>query len=307
MIVVGAAGREPDQGAVLVTGASSGIGRAIATTLAEQGYRVFAGIRRASDGEELERLHPGVQPVILDVTDDTTLTEVAQRLETELSERGLAGLVNNAGIAHIGPLEYLPQERWRRQLDVNVLGTVAVTRAMLPLIRCARGRILFVGSIGGRLAPPLLGPYCASKYALEGLTEALRHELRPWGIPVVLLVPGTVRTNIWEKTTEQVEELSGHLPAAGLECYGGFLDQMRKSVDKAARTGLAVDVVARAVLRAMSATRPRPRYLIGPEAHAVEFLTRVLPSTIKIAAVSRVAGFPSRGHSRATEVMPGVH
>jgi len=291
--VVGPAGRELSKGAVLVTGASSGIGRAIATTLAEQGYLVLAGMRRESDAKELDRLHPRLKPVILDVTDDTTLTDVAQLLEAELGERGLAGLINNAGIAQVGPLEYLPQEHWRRQLDVNVLGTVAVTRAMLPLIRCARGRILFVGSIGGRLAPPLLGPYCASKYALEGLTEALRHELRPWGIPVVLLVPGTVRTDIWEKTKEQIEELRGHLPAGGLECYGGFLEQMSKSVDKAARTGLAVDVVARAVLRAMSAAKPRPRYLIGAEAHAVEFLTRVLPSRVKNAVVSRVAGFPS--------------
>ena len=282
-----------DHGAVLVTGASSGIGRAIATTLAEQGYRVFAGVRRAPDGKELELLHPALQSVILDVTDTTTLADVAQLLEAELGERGLAGLVNNAGIAQIGPLEYLPQEHWRRQLDVNVLGTVAVTRTMLSLIRHGRGRILFVGSIGGRLAPPLLGPYCASKYALEGLTEALRHELRPSGIPVVLLVPGSVRTDIWEKTREQVDELSTHLPAGGVECYRGFLDQMSESVNQAERTGLAADVVARAVLRAMRAAKPRPRYLIGAEAHAVEFLTRVLPSTVKNAVVSRVAGFPS--------------
>jgi NAD(P)-dependent dehydrogenase (short-subunit alcohol dehydrogenase family) len=282
-----------DHGAVLVTGASSGIGRAIATTLAEQGYRVFAGVRRASDGKELDRLHRGLQSVILDVTDTTTLADVAQLLKAELGERGLAGLVNNAGIAQVGPLEYLPQDHWRRQLDVNVLGTVAVTRAMLSLIRRGHGRILFVGSIGGRLAPPLLGPYCASKYALEGLTEALRHELRPSRIPVVLLVPGSVRTGIWEKTREQVDELSRHLPAGGVACYRGFLDQMSASVNQAERTGLAADVVARAVLRAMTAAKPRPRYLIGVEAHAVEFLTRVLPSTVKNAVVSRVAGFPS--------------
>lgn len=282
-----------DQGAVLVTGASSGIGRAIATTLAEQGYRVFAGVRRQSDGKELERLHPGLQSIILDVTDGLSLTDGAQTLETELDGRGLGGLINNAGIAQIGPLEYLPQEQWRRQLDVNVIGPAAVTRAMLPLIRRGRGRILFVGSIGGRLAPPLLGPYCASKYALEGLTEALRHELRPWGIPVVLLVPGSVRSGIWEKTREQVEALGRHLPAEGLERYRGFLDQMSESVDKAERTGLALDVVAGAVARAMGAAKPRPRYLIGAEAYAVELLTRLLPSVVKNTVVSRVAGFPS--------------
>jgi NAD(P)-dependent dehydrogenase (short-subunit alcohol dehydrogenase family) len=282
-----------EQGAVLVTGASSGIGRAIATILAEQGYRVFAGVRRPSDGKELERLHPGLSSLILDVTDGLSLTDGAQALETELDGRGLAGLISNAGIAHIGPLEYLPQEQWRRQLDVNVLGAVAVTQAMLPLIRRGRGRILFVGSIGGRLAPPLLGPYCASKYALEGLTEALRHELRPWGIPVVLLVPGSVRTGIWEKTREQVEALGRHLPAEGLVRYRGFLDQMSESVGNAERTGLALDVVAGAVARAMGAAKPRPRYLIGAEAHAVELLTRLLPSVVKNTVVSRVAGFPS--------------
>lgn len=280
---------------MLVTGASSGIGRAIATTLAEGGYQVLAGVRRASDGKELERLHAGLQSLILDVTDGPTVADIAQHLDTELGERGLAGLVNNAGIAQVGPLEHLSEEHWRRQLDVNVLGTVAVTRAMLPLIRRGRGRILFVGSIGGRLAPPLLGPYCASKYALEGLTEALRHELRPSGLPVILLVPGTVRTDIWGKTRDQVDALRRRLPAGGADRYRGFLDQMDRSVDQAERKGLPVDAVARAVLLAMGAAKPRPRYLIGAEAHAVEFLTRVLPSTAKNRVVSRIAGFPSQG------------
>src|SRR5207302_992039 len=194
--------------------ASSGLGRAMAKGLAEQGYHVFAGVRRASDGRELEAFHPGLQSVILDVTEEKTVTDVAEFLGEELGERGLGGLINNAGIAQVGPLEYLGQEQWHHQLDVNVLGAVAVTREMLPLVRRGSGRLIFVGSIGGRLAPPLLGPY--------------------------------------------------------------------------------VDVVTRSALRAMTAAKPRPRYVIGAEAHMVEFLTRMLPSRIKGPVVARVAGFPGR-------------
>jgi NAD(P)-dependent dehydrogenase (short-subunit alcohol dehydrogenase family) len=279
---------------VLVTGASSGLGRAMAKGFAERGYDVFAGVRRAEDGRELEAFHPGLHPVILDVTEEKTVTAAAELLHEELGERGLGGVVNNAGIAQVGPLEYLGQEQWQYQFDVNVLGAVAVTREMLPLVRRGAGRLIFVGSIGGRLAPPLLGPYCASKFALEGLTEALRHELRPWGIPVVLLVPGTVRTAIWSKTRDQVEALSRQLPAEALERYGAFFHQFGQSVDQQQRTGLDVEVVTRIALRAMTAAKPRPRYVIGAEAHMVELLTRVLPSRIKGPVVARLAGFPSQ-------------
>jgi len=292
--VVDTPGGGPDRGAVLITGASSGLGRAMAKGLAEQGYHVFAGVRRASDGRELEAFHPGLQSVILDVTEEKTVTDVAEFLGEELGERGLGGLINNAGIAQVGPLEYLGQEQWHHQLDVNVLGAVAVTREMLPLVRRGSGRLIFVGSIGGRLAPPLLGPYCASKFALEGLTEALRHELRPWGIPVVLLVPGTVRTAIWSKTRDQVDALSRQVPAEALERYRAFFQQLSRSVDQQQRNGLDVDVVTRSALRAMTAAKPRPRYVIGAEAHMVEFLTRMLPSRIKGPVVARVAGFPGR-------------
>jgi NAD(P)-dependent dehydrogenase (short-subunit alcohol dehydrogenase family) len=181
------------QGAVLVTGASSGIGEATASHLASLGFRVFAGVRK---DEDAERLRERVTPVKLDVVDEESIATARREVE-EAAPDGLAGLVNNAGVSVSGPVEFIPLEELRRQLEVNVIGQVAVTQAFLPAIRRARGRIVNVSSVGGRVALPLMSPYNASKFALEAVSDSLRREVRQFGVHVAVVEPGAIRTRIW--------------------------------------------------------------------------------------------------------------
>lgn len=175
----------------LVTGASTGIGRATALHLDRAGWRVFAGVRREEDADSLraggsERLVPSM----LDVTDPDQVSAAAERIRSAVGEAGLDGLVNNAGIGLLGPLETLPIEDFRRTVEVNLIAQVAVTQALLPQVRAARGRIVFVSSVGGRMAMPFGSPYHAAKFGLEAVADSLRRELRPWGIEVAVIEPG---------------------------------------------------------------------------------------------------------------------
>ncbi len=267
------------KGAVLVTGASSGIGEAVARHLAAEGHTVYAGVRKKADGDKLKG--PNLTPVILDITDDDQVTAVAEQLQAELGDAGLAGVVNNAGIARGGPLEYLPIDEWRSQLEVNVVGQVAVTRAVMPLIRAAGGRIVFVGSIGGRIGSPLMGPYNASKWAIEGLAEALRHELSPWGIKVAVVEPGAVRTDIWSKARETTARLEDELAPEAFDRYEGAMDDIRRGIERSDKSGVDAKKVAKAVTHALVADRPKHRYLVGPDARVAGALSRVLPDKAK--------------------------
>ena len=197
----------------MITGTSTGIGEATALHLAKLGYRVLAGVRKEGDGERLvDQAGSGLVPVLIDVTEPATIDEAVRTVTDTVGEDGLVGLVNNAGVAIGGPLEYLAVEQWRHQFEVNVLGPVAVTRAFLPLIRQGGGRIIFIGSIGGRVAAPFVGPYSASKFAVEAIAESLRQELQPWHIPVVVIEPGAIKTPIWEKGLSQADEIEAALP-----------------------------------------------------------------------------------------------
>src|SRR6185312_16425833 len=202
------------RGAVVVTGASSGIGEACARRLAGLGFQVFAGVRRPEDGERLARDVPGLRPLILDVTDADSIAQATRTVEQQTGGRGLAGLVNNAGVAVPAPIEYQPIDDFRRQLEINLIGQVAVTQAFLPQLRAARGRIVNMSSIGGKVAVPLLGAYAASKFGLEGFSDTLRRELRPWGIRVAVVEPGTIATPIWDKGIASGDELTRTLPPA---------------------------------------------------------------------------------------------
>src|SRR5918996_2317979 len=227
-------------GAVLVTGASTGIGEATARHLGERGHRVFAGVRKSSDGERLRAAGNGrVTPVELDVTDQSQIEEVVGAIAAEVESDGLLGVVNNAGIALGGPVEFLELDDWRRQFDVNVFGLLAVTKQVLPLIRKARGRIVLVGSIGGRLASPFLAPYSASKFALEAIADSLRVELHPFGIRVALIEPGAVKTEIWEKGRATADELEQELPPEALERYGSVIEKARRVLAFQERIGIA--------------------------------------------------------------------
>lgn len=275
-------------GAVVVTGASSGIGEACVRRLAALGFQVFASVRKPEDGERLQREIPGVTPLILDVTDAGSIAAATQTVQEATGERGLAGLVNNAGVAVPAPVEHQPIEDFRRQLDVNLVGQVAVTQAFLPQLRAARGRIVNMSSIGGKVAVPLLAAYAASKFGLEGFSDSLRRELRPWGIHVAVIEPGTIATPIWDKGIASGDVLEASMSDAAKRDYGPLIATVRTASEQGARTGLAPDAVAKDVAHALTAKRPRTRYLVGREAKSRALAARLLGDRFIDAAVARV-------------------
>ncbi|HMJ03245.1 MAG TPA: SDR family NAD(P)-dependent oxidoreductase [Conexibacter sp.] len=276
------------RGAVVVTGASSGIGEACARRLVALGFEVFAGVRKPEDGERLQREIPGVTSLRLDVTDADSIAAAARTVEQATAGRGLAGLVNNAGIAVPAPLEHQPLDDFRHQIEVNLIGQVAVTQAFIPLLRTARGRIVNMSSIGGKVAVPLLGAYAASKFAIEGLSDVLRRELRPWGIDVAVIEPGTIATPIWDKGIASGDELRANMSAEAERDYGPLIATVRTASEQGARTGLPPDAVARDVARALTARKPRTRYLVGREAKSRGTMARFLPDRFMDSAIARV-------------------
>jgi len=266
---------------VVVTGASTGIGEACALRLDRRGFRVFAGVRREVDGGALKQKASGrLTPILLDVTDASSIKSAAAAVAASLDEEGLSGLVNNAGIAIAGPLEFLPIDELRRQFEVNVIGQIAVTQAFLPLLRKGHGRIVNMGSIAGKSALPFTGPYCASKFALEALTDSLRMELLPWNIPVSIIEPAYVTTPIWQKSLQGGERVAAMLPPRAHELYGHAIASMRNIVSNIRKTALnsdvPADVVARVVEHALTAKKPRTRYLVGTAA-LLRVLLGILP------------------------------
>jgi NAD(P)-dependent dehydrogenase (short-subunit alcohol dehydrogenase family) len=263
---------------IAVTGASTGIGRATALRLDSSGWRVFAGVRREEDADSLrEAGSDRLTPLMLDVTDPTQIAAAASRIAGETGDAGLDGLVNNAGVGILGPLETLPIEELRRQLEVNLIAQVAVTQAVLPLVRGARGRIVFVSSIGGLMALPFGGPYHASKFGVEAVADSLRQELRPWGIGVVVIEPGSIDTPIWERGARIADEVEKRAPAAQQELYSETIERFRDAVRRTAARGIAPERVAKAIERALSARRPRTRYLVGLDARGQALARRLLP------------------------------
>jgi NAD(P)-dependent dehydrogenase (short-subunit alcohol dehydrogenase family) len=269
-----------DKKGVIVTGASSGIGEACALHLSQLGFRVFAGVRRQADGKALQAQAAGsLSPVILDVTDPETISAAANQIQVEIKDSDLAGLVNNAGIAVACPLEFVPLDVLRRQLEVNVIGQIAVTQAFMPLLRKNQGRVVFISSISGRIASPLLGPYAASKFALEGLADALRRELIPWGIRVSVIQPGRVNTPIWNKSLAAAEDLLNAMPGEVHQLYGEMISSAVEGVRHSAK-GAPMEDVNRAVVHALTAARPRTRYLIGQDARIGAAIARLLPDRL---------------------------
>jgi NAD(P)-dependent dehydrogenase (short-subunit alcohol dehydrogenase family) len=273
----------------LVTGASTGIGRATALRLDSEGWRVFAGVRREENGLSLQgAASERLTPVRLDVTDSAQIGAAAERIAPEVGPTGLDGLVNNAGIAVMGPLETISLEDFRGQIEVNLTGQLAVTQAMLPLIRSARGRIVFVSSIGGRMALPFGGPYHASKFGVEAVADCLRQELRPWRIGVAVIEPGSIDTEIWERGEGIAEAMAERAPDAQEELYGETLERFRGAVQRTAARGISAEKVAAAISHALSSRRPRTRYPVGADARGQALLERLLPDRLLDRAVARV-------------------
>ena len=269
-------------GKVVVTGASSGIGEATAHHLKQLGFDVLAGVRKGEDADRLRE--GGVAPLMLDVTDAQSIAAA----RAEVGDGPLAGLVNNAGVAVSGPVEFVPIDELRRQLEVNLIGQVAVTQAFLPQLRRARGRIVNVSSIGGRVALPLMSPYNASKFALEAVSDSLRRELRHLGVTVCVVEPGGVKTPIWRKGNRAADELVASAPPEAADLYGGMVASLRAEAEKIDRErGLPPTAVAEVIGEALTARRPRTRYLVGRDAKLRAWAAAVLPDRAMDALIGR--------------------
>jgi NAD(P)-dependent dehydrogenase (short-subunit alcohol dehydrogenase family) len=277
--------------AVLLTGASRGIGRATTLRLARAGWTVYATVRSAADGEGLaaEAGSAAVHPLQLEVTSD----EQIAALDAALPER-LDAIVNNAGIVVSGPLETLSAADLREQFDVNVVGAVALTNLVLPRLRASRGRIVFVSSLSGVISTPMTGAYNASKFALEAIADAWRLELRPWGIKVILVEPAMTDTDLWRKAPETLEAEAAEMRAEHRELYAEHLDGMRKTVPRMQKMAKPVDTVAAAIEKALTAARPRARYPVGTDVRVQAALSGVTPDRVKDAAFARLTGTPPR-------------
>ena len=272
-----------------MTGASTGIGEATALALHSLGFDVLAGNRNDEDAERLRG--QGLSPLRLDVTDAESIAAAAAEVESVVGADGLAGLVNNAGIAMAAPIEFVPISELRQLMELNLIGQVAVTQAFLPLLRIAEGRVVNMGSIGGRVALPLMGPYAASKFALEGVSDSLRRELHGQGVDVVVIEPGGIKTPIWEKGVATAERMAKSMPPEGERLYGGLIATMREQTRRIAEDrGLPASDVASVVGTALTAARPRTRYVVGRDARLRAAAARALPDRLLDWLIFRALG-----------------
>ena len=285
----------------LVTGSSSGIGRATAFRLAAAGQHVYAGVRKSADGDRLVRSAAGeggeITPLILDVTEPGHIAAAASAIDEHTASAGLAGLdglVNNAGYGLACPSELVPLDAFRRQLDVNVTGQLAVTQAMLPALRRARGRIVMVSTIGVRFSPPFAGPLDAAKAALTALGEALRQELAPWGIRVVLVEPATINSGAADKVTRDAAAAMAAAEPGARALYEGAFGGMLQVMERREANGSPPDVAAVTITKALTARRPRAVYLSGKDSRRLAILSR-LPVPVLDMARRRVFRLPAPG------------
>jgi NAD(P)-dependent dehydrogenase (short-subunit alcohol dehydrogenase family) len=277
--------------AILVTGASSGIGRACALALDAHGFQVFAGVRKDADAAALQNAASDrLTPLFLDVTDAASIAAALEQIARATGTAGLAGLVNNAGVTIPGPLEYLALDSFRQQLEINLIGQLAVTQACLPLIRLAHGRIVTISSVAGRLTMPFNGAYSAAKHALEALCDTLRLELAPWGIQVSMIQPGTIATSMGAKLQRDTETAVMALPPEGRARYGRGFHRLATMMTEHSQHGASPEVVIAAVLHALTAPHTRTRYAVGPKSRQMLTLARLLPDRLMDRIILRFFG-----------------
>ena len=270
--------RAPLSGPVVVTGASSGIGEATVLRLAAGGQRVLATVRRKVDADRLRAHSDLIETELVDVTSQADVSRLRERLRDERD--GLAGLVNNAGTATVGPIEEISVDAWRRAVETNVLGTIAVTKACIPGLLAGGGRVVNVSSPSGRLAFPLLGPYAVTKFALEAFNDTLRRELAHQGVRVICVSPGVVSTPLYDKGLRQADAMLASADPEVVERYAGLTaSAQRAAIDGAAGARPAADVAA-VIARALTARAPRLRYTVGADARAASVAARVLPDRL---------------------------
>ena len=275
---------------VLVTGAARGIGKAIVEHLASTGWDVIAGVRSEQDANAITKVDPQrVSAVILDITDAGHIAKLADTLPERLD-----AVVNNAGVAVGGPVETVTPEEWRHVLEVNVIGQFAVTRAVLPKLRESRGRALFISSVNGRIATPMLGPYSASKFALEAACDALRVELRGWGVSVVLIEPAQTDTDMWRTADDMVEQFETAMSAEDRDLYAKHIAGMKKFVPRARRMASPTTKVVAVVEDALTARRPRARYVVALLPKIQTLLVTNMPAALRDRIMTLLVGLPRR-------------
>jgi NAD(P)-dependent dehydrogenase (short-subunit alcohol dehydrogenase family) len=264
---------------ILISGCSSGIGRACALHFAGKGYHVFACVRKESDAASLREADTSgnIEPLMLDVTDAAQLDRIAADLTTRLGQQGLAGLINNAGVGTGGPLEFQDPDEVRHTFEVNVMGPLRLSQAFLPLLRKARGRIVTIGSMAGKVAIPLNGSYTISKFGVEAFCDALRQELHPHGVQVALIEPGPIATPMLSGAKEQGESHLARLPPEATQYYGERLAKMLAQVADMERQAPPPAVVVDAVEHALESSRPKARYVVTRDAKVLIFLRWLLP------------------------------
>jgi NAD(P)-dependent dehydrogenase (short-subunit alcohol dehydrogenase family) len=282
---------------VLISGASTGIGRATALALAARGFKVLAGVRSESAAQALEATGGGLVPVMLDVTSEESIRAAIARTAELSGADGLSGLINNAGIVVPGPVEFVSSADWRLQFDVNFFGAIELTRAALPLLRknaAAHGfgtpRLLLVSSIGGRVAQPFLSPYTSSKFALTALGDSLRLELRRQGIGVTVIEPGAIATDIWGKGDVSAEHFTGDNPA--IKLYGPELEGLKAAASRIASGAISADRAAAEIVRAFTAKRAPARVLVGRDAKIMARLRALLPISVFDGMLAKEFGLP---------------
>jgi NAD(P)-dependent dehydrogenase (short-subunit alcohol dehydrogenase family) len=306
-------GYGPSPGHVLITGAGSGIGRACALHLARNGFAVWAGIRTPAEAEALEHAGLGspvqLRTIPLDVTDIASIRVAAGEIRMAAGDEGLRGVVNNAGVCIVGPVEVVPLEEWRHQFEVNVLGAIAVTQVMLPLLRvhntraAGRGsRIVNIGSITGEISTPVFGAYSASKFALRAMTDALRLEVRADGIGVCLVVPGTIQSDIWRKERQGIGAIAARPGVRQL--YGTLIDNVAACVFGHADRALPAERVAVVVQRCLTSAHPRIQYRIGWEAEVGSRAKHLIPDRLFDFLLSRNLGVPHRSGASSPLATP---
>ena len=275
---------------VLITGASRGIGRATANLLAQRGWETYAGVRRIGDGDALVEESGGrIRPIVLDITDPEQVAALERSLPTTLD-----AVVNNAGIVVGGPIEAVPLSELRRQLEVNVVGQVAVTQALLAKLRRSHGRVVFVSSVSGRISGPMTGAYSGSKYALEAIADALRLELRPWRLPVVLIEPAQTDTDMWRTAEDLLESTVGALSPEMRTLYARHIDGQRKALPKSQKMATPAEGAAATIERALTAKRPKARYVVGTGPRVAASLLPLLPTRLADAVLASTGGVPRR-------------
>jgi NAD(P)-dependent dehydrogenase (short-subunit alcohol dehydrogenase family) len=262
----------------VVTGASTGIGAATARELAQRGFHVLAGVRRDRDADALRG--PGIEPVILDITHPEHIQALAARVHEDPQGRAVRVLVNNAGVPVNVPVEAFPLDEWRRLFEVNLFGHIAVTQALLPALIRSKGRVINISSVGGKVAMATYGPYAGTKFALEAVSDALRRELAPCGVQVIVIEPGSVRTDMLGRASATAQQLASTLTPEQRQRYGGLVRAIAAQTAAATGWGVPAEAAAQVIAKAVTARKPRTRYTVGRDAALVTLLARLLPDRV---------------------------